>query len=117
LRVSTTPPAPPRRALRSTELLVFGNPKGGTPLMQEQQTAGIGLPLKALVWEDAGGRTWLTYDAPAWIAQRHGLGPPSAAAVQRMAGMLAAVAEEAAGEDHLIAPKEFEREHPKSKAR
>jgi uncharacterized protein (DUF302 family) len=83
--------------LRPTELVVFGNPKGGTPLMQEQQTAGIDLPLKALVWEDAGGQTWLTYDAPAWIAQRHGLAAPSAAAVQAMAGVLAAVAGEAAG--------------------
>ena len=83
--------------LRPTEPVVFGNPKGGTPLMQERQTAGIDLPLKALVWEEADGRTWLTYDEPAWMAQRHGLGTASAAAVQVMAGMLAAVAGEATG--------------------
>src|SRR5262245_8502981 len=74
--------------LRPTELVVFGNPKGGTPLMQDQQSAGIDLPLKALVWEDADGRAWLTYDDPAWIAARHGLGAPSAAAVQAMATLL-----------------------------
>jgi uncharacterized protein (DUF302 family) len=83
--------------LRPTELVIFGNPKGGTPLMQEQQIAGIDLPLKALVWEDGDGRTWLTYDDPAWIAQRHGLGARSAAAVQAMAGMLAALAQEVTG--------------------
>jgi uncharacterized protein (DUF302 family) len=83
--------------LRPTELVIFGNPKGGTPLMQEQQIAGIDLPLKALVWEDGDGRTWLTYDDPAWIAQRHGLGARSAAAVQAMAGTLAALAQEVTG--------------------
>jgi uncharacterized protein (DUF302 family) len=56
---------------------------GGTALMQDQQSAGIDLPLKALVWEDAGGKAWLTYSDPAWIAQRHGLGTASAATVIR----------------------------------
>ncbi|HLY06973.1 MAG TPA: DUF302 domain-containing protein [Rhizomicrobium sp.] len=59
--------------LRPTELLIFGNPKVGTALMQAGQTAGIDLPLKALVWSDAGGKTWLAYDNPAWIAGRHGI--------------------------------------------
>jgi uncharacterized protein (DUF302 family) len=60
-------------ALRPTELLVFGNPRVGTALMQAQQTAGIDLPLKALVWLDAKGKTWLAYDNPDWIAARHGI--------------------------------------------
>jgi uncharacterized protein (DUF302 family) len=58
--------------LRPTELLVFGNARGGTPLMQAAQTAGIDLPLKALVWQDADGKTWLAYNEPSWIAARHG---------------------------------------------
>jgi uncharacterized protein (DUF302 family) len=57
--------------LRPTELLVFGNARGGTPLMQAAQTAGIDLPLKALVWQDADGKTWLSYNEPRWIAARH----------------------------------------------
>ncbi|MHB8884464.1 MAG: DUF302 domain-containing protein [Methylovirgula sp.] len=57
--------------LRPTELLIFGNAKGGTPLMQACQTIGIDLPLKALVWQDADGKTWLSYNDPAWLAQRH----------------------------------------------
>jgi uncharacterized protein (DUF302 family) len=57
--------------LRPTELIIFGNARGGTPLMQSVQTVGIDLPLKALVWEDAAGTTWLSYNEPGWIAQRH----------------------------------------------
>jgi len=57
--------------LAPTELIIFGNARGGTPLMQSVQTAGIDLPLKALVWEDASGTTWLSYNEPSWIAQRH----------------------------------------------
>lgn len=59
--------------LRPTILLVFGHPAGGTPFMQCEQTVGIDLPLKALVWEDASGQVWLGYDDPAFIAQRHGV--------------------------------------------
>jgi uncharacterized protein (DUF302 family) len=59
--------------LRPTDLLVFGSPKGGTPLMQSVQTIGIDLPLKALVWQDSDGRTWLVYNDPAWFAKRHGV--------------------------------------------
>jgi len=59
--------------LRPTELIIFGNARGGTPLMQSAQTVGIDLPLKALVWEDASGTTWLSYNEPSWIAQRHGV--------------------------------------------
>jgi len=60
-------------ALRPTMLLVFGHPKGGTPFMICEQTVGIDLPLKALVWEDASAQVWLGYNDPAFIAQRHGI--------------------------------------------
>jgi uncharacterized protein (DUF302 family) len=81
--------------LRPTEVVIFGNPKGGTAPMQDRQLAGIDLPLKALIFEDADGKAWLTYNDPAWIAERHGLGTASAAAVQAMAGLLSAIAREA----------------------
>ena len=60
-------------SLRPTEVLIFGNAKAGTPLMQAEQTIGIDLPLKALVWQDANGKVWLSYNEPNWLAQRHGL--------------------------------------------
>ena len=60
------------KTLRPTELLIFGNPQGGTPLMECAQSAGIDLPLKALVWEDASAQVWLGYNDPAFLAQRHG---------------------------------------------
>ncbi|MDH5538228.1 MAG: DUF302 domain-containing protein [Rhizobacter sp.] len=61
------------KTLRPTEVLVFGNPQGGTPFMECAQSVGIDLPLKALVWEDAAGQIWLGYDDPAYLAQRHGV--------------------------------------------
>jgi uncharacterized protein (DUF302 family) len=82
--------------LRPTQLLLFGQACGGTPLMQEQQTAGIDLPLKALAWTDENGQTWLSYNDPEWIASRHGLGQASAGAVQSMRGGLAKLASAAA---------------------
>jgi uncharacterized protein (DUF302 family) len=60
------------KTLRPTELLIFGNPQGGTPLMECAQTAGIDLPLKALAWEDASGQVWLGYNDPQYLAARHG---------------------------------------------
>jgi uncharacterized protein (DUF302 family) len=60
------------RTLRPTELLVFGNPQGGTPLMECAQSAGIDLPLKALAWQDASGQVWLGFNEPAFLAARHG---------------------------------------------
>jgi uncharacterized protein (DUF302 family) len=76
--------------LRPTELLIFGHPKGGTPLMQDQQTAGIDLPVKALAWEDEEGRVWLTYNEAAWLATRHELGASSKSAIEAIeAGMIA----------------------------
>jgi uncharacterized protein (DUF302 family) len=77
--------------LRPTELVIFGNAKGGTPLMQANQAIGIDLPLKALVWQDASGDTWLSYNDPAWLAERHGLGNQVDAPVKAMTAMLAAV--------------------------
>ena len=59
------------KTLRPTELLIFGNPQGGTPLMECAQSAGIDLPMKAMAWQDAKGQSWLGYNDPAWIAQRH----------------------------------------------
>src|SRR6266404_7095584 len=59
--------------LAPTELIIFGNARGGTPLMQAVQTVGIDLPLKVLVWQDATNKTWLSYNEPGWIAQRHNI--------------------------------------------
>jgi len=81
--------------LRPTELVIFGHAKGGTPLMADRQTAGIDLPLKALAWQDADGKVWLTCNDAAWIAGRHGLGPASAQAVAAIAAGLAAAAKAA----------------------
>jgi uncharacterized protein (DUF302 family) len=77
--------------LRPTEVLIFGNAKGGTPLMQAVQTIGIDLPLKALVWQDAAGETWLSWNDPAWLAIRHGL-----SGVETVVGRLAALLEDVA---------------------
>jgi uncharacterized protein (DUF302 family) len=81
--------------LRPTNLIIFGNARGGTPLMQASQTAGIDLPLKALVWQDAAGKTWLSYNEPSWIAQRHHLGI-KAEIVDKLAAALSAMAKKAA---------------------
>jgi len=61
------------KSLRPTEVLIFGNPQGGTPFMECAQSVGIDLPLKALVWEDASAQVWLGYNDPAFLAQRHGV--------------------------------------------
>jgi len=80
-------------AVRPTELLIFGNATGGTPLMQSVQTIGIDLPLKAR--QDAAGDTWLSYNDPSWLAKRHGLGSEAAAAVSALTGALASLAKAA----------------------
>jgi uncharacterized protein (DUF302 family) len=82
-------------SLRPTEVLIFGNAKAGTPLMQSVQTIGLDLPLKALVWQDTSGMTWLSYNDPAWLAQRHRLGGDTEAAVGIMTAALEAVAKAA----------------------
>jgi uncharacterized protein (DUF302 family) len=61
------------KSLRPTELLIFGNPQGGTPFMECAQSVGIDLPLKALVWEDSSGQVWLGYNDPAFLARRHAI--------------------------------------------
>lgn len=60
--------------LRPTELLIFGNPKLGTPLMQSNQKIGLDLPLKALVWKDGNGDVWLGYTSPDALKSRYGIG-------------------------------------------
>src|SRR6516225_5571504 len=82
-------------SLRPTEVLIFGNAKAGTPLMQADQTMGIDLPLKALVWQDAGGKTWLSYNDPGWIAKRHGLGHEVDTTVGALMGVLSTLAKAA----------------------
>jgi uncharacterized protein (DUF302 family) len=82
--------------LRPTELIIFGNARGGTPLMQLAQTVGIDLPLKALVWEDTAGETWLSYNEPSWIAQRHGV-TNAAPVASKMTAALSAMSRKATG--------------------
>lgn len=60
--------------LRPTQVIIFGNPQGGTPFMACAQTAGIDLPLKILVWEDANASVWLGYNDPEYLARRHDAG-------------------------------------------
>jgi len=60
--------------MRPTQLLIFGNPKSGTPLMIASPSVAIDLPLKALAWEDAKGKVWHSYNAPEYLKERHGLG-------------------------------------------
>ncbi len=59
--------------LRPTQLLIFGSPKGGTPVMVAAPTVAIDLPLKALVWEDTEGKVWVSYNSPEYLQQRHGI--------------------------------------------
>ena len=82
--------------LPPTELIIFGQPKAGTPLMQAQQSIGIDLPLKMLAWQDANGNNWLAYNDIAWLAKRHGLGEDLAPAINGIAKGLAKLAETAA---------------------
>jgi uncharacterized protein (DUF302 family) len=61
------------KELRPTELLVFGNPKIGTPLMQCSQTVAIDLPQKAIIWEDEAGQVWYSYNSPNYLKDRHAI--------------------------------------------
>lgn len=81
--------------LRPTDLIIFGNAKGGTPLMQSVQTIGIDLPLKALIWQDASGKTWLSYNDPAWFVKRHGADHKAQATIDAMTVALDALATKA----------------------
>ncbi len=84
-------------ALRPTEVILFGNPRAGTPLMQTAQTIGIDLPRKALVWQDEAGQTRVADNDPAWLARRHGA--QSSEVVAGMAATLAAITREATSGD------------------
>lgn len=81
--------------LRTTEVAIFGNPRTGTPLMQCAQTMGIDLPLKALVWQDEAGKTWLSTNDPGWLAGRHGADIGNEPVLRAMRDFLAAVTREA----------------------
>jgi uncharacterized protein (DUF302 family) len=61
------------KELRPTELIIFGNPKVGTPLMQCRQSVALDLPQKALIWQDAEGQVWLSYNDPDYLVERHGI--------------------------------------------
>ncbi|MBV8461345.1 MAG: DUF302 domain-containing protein [Candidatus Eremiobacteraeota bacterium] len=79
--------------MRPTKLLIFGSPKAGTPLMLAAPSAAIDLPLKILVWEDAGGKVWLSYNSPEYLQHRHGL-PQDLVQNIAVVGVLAAKAAE-----------------------
>jgi uncharacterized protein (DUF302 family) len=81
--------------LAPTLLLIFGNAERGTPLTQANQQVGIDLPLKVLVWEDASGKTWLSYNDPAWIAKRHGLGHELDQTIKVLTAALSAISKKA----------------------
>ena len=78
------------KTLRPTEVIIFGNPKGGTPFMECAQSVGIDLPLKALVWEDASFQVWLGYNDPGFLGQRHGV--PQCAVIENLRKALAGIA-------------------------
>ena len=80
--------------LRPTSVLIFGNPKMGTPLMDSAQTAGIDLPMKVLAWQDADGKVWLAYNDPAYLTGRHGITDRDAVKT-KMAGALKAMTDQA----------------------
>jgi uncharacterized protein (DUF302 family) len=81
--------------LRPTVVLLFGNALAGTPLMQAAPTVGIDLPLKALVWTDEEGATWLAYNDPGWLAARHGARAGNELVLATMRKVLATVADSA----------------------
>jgi uncharacterized protein (DUF302 family) len=83
--------------LLPTAVLIFGNARGGTPLMQSNQLIGIELPLKVLVWQDTSGKTWLSYVEPPNLAKRYGLPAETGTAVSNLASALRALTAKAAG--------------------
>ena len=82
------------KTLRPTELLVFGHPKGGTPLMECAQTSGIDLPLKILVWQDDSAQVWAGYNDPQFLSDRHGA-RECAPVIQNLRGTLAGLIQSA----------------------
>ena len=79
--------------MRPTKLLIFGNPKGGTPLMLAAPTIAIDLPLKILIWEDGEGKTWITYITAEYLTERHELPPNLAQNIAFLATLAATLAE------------------------
>jgi uncharacterized protein (DUF302 family) len=75
--------------LRPTQVLIFGNPQAGTPLMQSQQTTGLDLPLRVLIWEDEAGKVWLTYHPLEFLAQLHRVSDRDEAVKALDAGLVA----------------------------
>jgi len=85
------------QSLRPTELVLFGNPANGVVLLQDEQTVGVDLPMRALAWEDENGESWLTYPDLAWIARRHDLGVRSAEIMQKLETSFAGLARSVTG--------------------
>jgi uncharacterized protein (DUF302 family) len=81
------------KTLRPTEVIIFGNPQGGTPFMECAQSVGIDLPLKALVWEDESGQVWLGYNDPVYLGKRHGV--PECPVIENLSKALAGIVETA----------------------
>ena len=79
--------------MRPTKLLIFGNPKGGTPLMLAAPTIAIDLPLKILIWEDGQGKTWVTYNTAEYLTERHELPANLAQNIAFLATLAATLAE------------------------
>jgi uncharacterized protein (DUF302 family)/uncharacterized membrane protein YidH (DUF202 family) len=79
--------------MRPTKLLIFGNPKAGTPLMVATPSIAIDLPLKVLVWEDANGKVWISYNAPAYLAARHGVPAELSQNIEVLEGIARSAAE------------------------
>ena len=77
-------------SLRPTQVLIFGDPKMGTPLMQASPLIAIDLPLKALAWEDAAGKVWLTYNSPEFLQDRYALGSGVIKNIAGIAGLIEA---------------------------
>jgi len=82
-------------ALDDAQLVMFGNPKGGTPVLQANPTAAIDLPLKALAWRDQAGAVWVSYNAPSYVAARHHIAPELSKPLE---GIVALVRDAAQGE-------------------
>lgn len=84
-------------ALRPTEVIVFGNVTAEAILLQDEQSVGLDLPLRAIAWEDQNGEVWLTYNDPHWIARRHELAENSGQALRSFATEMATIARYATG--------------------
>lgn len=78
--------------LRPTELVLFGDTANGLSLLEDEQTVGVDLPMRALAWEDENGESWLTYPDLAWIGRRHDLGERSAALLRKLETSFAGMA-------------------------